>query len=251
MTKPSASSSPAQSGTALAGANNAEFDEFAANYDEALNQGLKFTGEGKDFFAVGRVQWLARQLAGRGVKVEKVLDFGCGTGTGCGPLLDGLGLQAYVGYDPSADSIAEARRTHEEVAAQFEWQPERLAEGEFDLAFTNGVFHHIPLEYRTEAVGQVWRSLKPGGWFAFWENNRWNPMVHFIMSRVPFDRDAQMLFPHQARGLLRATGFSIALTDYLFVFPAALKALRWSEPALRKFPLGGQYMVLAQKPLSA
>lgn len=251
MMKPSASSSPVQSGTALAGAGNAEFDEFAANYDEALNQGLKFTGEDKDFFAVGRVQWLARHMAGRGVKVERVLDFGCGTGTGCGPLMKGLPLQAYVGYDPSTDSIAEARRTHDAPGAQFECHSDKVPAESFDLAFTNGVFHHIPLEHRAEAVDQVWRSLKPGGWFAFWENNRWNPMVHFIMSRVPFDRDAQMLFPHQARGLLRAVGFAIVLTDYLFVFPAALKALRWSEPALRKFPLGGQYMVLAQKPLSA
>jgi len=39
--------------SAVTSATSAEFDEFAANYDEALNQGLKFTGEGKDFFAVG------------------------------------------------------------------------------------------------------------------------------------------------------------------------------------------------------
>jgi hypothetical protein len=69
------------------------------------------------------------------------------------------------------------------------------------------------------------------------------------MSRVPFDKDAQMLFPHQARHLLRAGGFEIVLTDYLFVFPAMLKALRPLEPSLCKLPLGGQYMVLARKPL--
>ena len=119
----------------------------------------------------------------------------------------------------------------------------------FDLAFTNGVFHHIPPDQRTEAVRLVFESLKPGGVFAFWENNRWNPAVHWVMSRVPFDQDAQMLFPHQARRLLRQAGLKVLRTDHLFFFPARLAALRPLERWLRRVPLGGQYLVLAQKPL--
>jgi len=229
----------------------AEFDEFAANYDDALNQGLRFTGENKDYFAVGRVGWLARQLTGLRAEVDACLDFGCGTGSGCQPLLEGLRIKRYLGYDPSVDSIHEARQAHEDLPVHFDCLSDNVPSEGFDLAFTNGVFHHIPPDQRAGAVELIWRSVKPGGWFAFWENNRWNPMVHFIMSRVPFDRDALMLFPHQARQLLREAGFEIVLTDYLFVFPSALKFLRWSESALRKFPLGGQYMVLARKPLSA
>ena len=44
---------------------DAEFDEFAGNYDEALNEGLKFTGEGRDYFAAGRVEWLTQRLAAK------------------------------------------------------------------------------------------------------------------------------------------------------------------------------------------
>ena len=40
---------------------NQEFDEFAENYDDALNRGLKFTRESKTFFAEGRMRWLARR----------------------------------------------------------------------------------------------------------------------------------------------------------------------------------------------
>jgi SAM-dependent methyltransferase len=47
--------------------------------------------------------------------------------------------------------------------------------GQADLAFCNGVFHHIPLEERAEAVAYVYRSLRPGGLFAFWENNPVEP----------------------------------------------------------------------------
>lgn len=229
----------------------AEFDAYAANYTDALDKGLKLTGESKEYFAEGRIDWVKRRLGTSAAQMKRALDFGCGTGTSCSYLQHGFGLTHYLGYDPSASSIQEARAENTVSTAQFEHASEAVPANAFDLAFTNGVFHHIPPEHRAEAMALVWRSLKPGGYFAFWENNRWNPMVHFIMSRVPFDQDAQMLFPHQARQLLRDAGFDITLTDYLFIFPAALKFLRSLEPTLCKLPLGGQYLVLARKPLSS
>lgn len=227
-----------------------EFDAFAENYDEALNRGLKLSGEGKEYFAEGRIQWLKRRLEEHRARVESALDFGCGTGTSAPFLREGLGIGRCVGYDPSPHSVAEATRDHGAVA-EFVSDPSGIPAASFDLAFTNGVFHHIPPEARPSCVKQVLDALKPGGVFAFWENNRWNPMVHLIMSRVPFDRDAQMLFPHQARRLLRDGGFEILGTDYLFVFPAGLKVLRPMEPVMCKLPLGGQYLVLARKPVNA
>jgi hypothetical protein len=71
------------------------------------------------------------------------------------------------------------------------------------------------------------------------------------MSRVPFDRDADMLFPQQARSLLVGGGFDVLSTDYLFIFPAILKILRPLEARLCKLPLGGQYLILARKPAGA
>ena len=61
---------------------------------------------------------------------------------------------------------------------------------EIDLAFCNGVFHHIPPEQRARAIAYVYRCLRPGGLFALWENNPWNPGTRLVMSRIPFDRDA-------------------------------------------------------------
>jgi SAM-dependent methyltransferase len=232
------------------GHNNAEFDAYAANYDAALNQGLSMTGESKEYYASGRVQWMSRRLADHKMPTATCLDFGCGTGTSATFLRDGLGALHYTGFDPSADSIKQARQTVDWPAAVFTAEAEEVPAESFDLAFCNGVFHHIPRAERLAAVRMVWRSLKPGGVFAFWENNRWNPAVHWVMSRVPFDKDADMLFPFQARRLLREGGLNILGTDYLFVFPGVLASLRPLEPALCKIPLGGQYLVLAQKPLS-
>jgi SAM-dependent methyltransferase len=237
MAAPSSSEPPAD---------RAEFDAFAGAYDEALHRGLKFSGETKEFFAEGRVRWLRCRLTELGHEAKAVLDFGCGTGTAFPCLREGLGVKHYFGFDPSAESVREAAAAH--AGATFTACAADVPVAAFDLAFTNGVFHHIPPGQRAAALAQVWQALRPGGWFAFFENNRWHPGVHFMMSRVPFDRDAQMLFPFQTRALLRRAGFEIVLGDSLFVFPGALAFLRPLEPMLCKLPLGGQYLVLARKP---
>ena len=226
---------------------NPEFDAFAGNYDKALNQGLKFSGETKEYFAQGRTRWFRETLGTQFKPNARCLDYGCGTGTATPYLFESLQLQSLLGVDLSTESIAIAKQQH--AAATFDTL-EALTpiHNEFDLAYCNGVFHHIPVAERERCVAAIYQSMKPGGIFAFWENNAWNPIVRFMMSRVPFDADAIVLFPHEARRLLRSAGFEVLRTDYLFVFPAALSMLRRIEPALCKLPLGGQYQVLCRKP---
>jgi SAM-dependent methyltransferase len=226
----------------------AEFDEFADDYDAALNKGLSLTGESKDYFAEGRMRWLKGRLARRGLTPRRALDFGCGTGGSTRWFFSVLGAESLTGVDPSAESLEVARGECASFPVSFRLPEEDTEDGQRDLAFCNGVFHHIPVEDRPAAVAHVFRSLRPGGIFAFWENNAWNPATRFVMSRVSFDRDAILLFPHGARKMLRAGGFEILGTDYLFVFPRPLAALRRFEPMLCKLPLGGQYLVLARKP---
>jgi SAM-dependent methyltransferase len=225
---------------------DAEFDAYAENYDEALAQGLSFTGETKDYYASGRVAWLAKRLAARHFAVSSVMDFGCGTGSGVPFLFDGLGAQTVLGVDVSAPSLEVARVAHTREGASFAMIEKRLPPT-FDLAFCNGVFHHIPIAERHGAAAYVHDALRPGGLFALWENNPWNLGTRYIMSRVPFDRDAVTLTPPQTRRLLRDAGFDIVRTYYLFIFPHALRALRPLEPMLAFLPLGGQYLVLARK----
>jgi SAM-dependent methyltransferase len=119
--------------------------------------------------------------------------------------------------------------------------------GQFDLAFCNGVFHHIPPAERTDAVATVWNALRPGGLFAFWENNPWNPATRYVMSRIPFDRDAITLIPPESRGLLKDAGFEVLRTDYLFIFPRFMKWCRPLERLMTSWPLGTQYQVLCRK----
>jgi trans-aconitate methyltransferase len=225
----------------------AAFDEYAGCYDTALNEGLSLSGEPKDYFAKARVRWLAGRLHEHGVAPQQVLDFGCGTGGTCPELLHGLNASLVVGVDPSLESIVTARRTHTAARLQFEEMRALRPSGQFQLAYCNGVFHHIESDQRADALSYLHRSLSAGGYFGFWENNPWNPGTRLVMRRIPFDRDAQLLSPPAARTLLARAGFEIVSTDFLFVFPRALAALRPLEARLARVPAGAQYMVLSRK----
>ena len=117
---------------------------------------------------------------------------------------------------------------------------------DLDLVFCNGVFHHIPVAERPQAVDFVYRCLRPGGLFAIWENNPWNPLHAFAMKHSEIDKNAIPLPPPEARRLVDSE-FSVMRTDYLFFFPGSFSWVRPLEKWLIKVPLGAQYQVLARK----
>lgn len=224
------------------------FDEYADSYDVALGHGLAVSGEHKEYFAQGRVAWLARCLREMQQPPGRVMDYGCGAGSSTQFLLDLLGAEFVLGVDTSAKSIELARRAHRSERTRFVLFDQYRPCGEMDLVYCNGVFHHIPMGRRPAAVDYVRCSLRPGGLFALWENNPWNPGARLVMSRIPFDRDAVTLTPPETRHLLRAGGFEVLRTDFLFIFPRALKWLRRIEPLVSRLPLGAQFQVLCRKP---
>src|SRR5262249_6936636 len=223
-----------------------DFDRYAASYDATLSQALAVSGENKEYFARGRIGFLGQCLDRLAVQVRSVLDFGCGIGSGTGLLAEMLGPVTVLGVDVSARSIDQARHAH--PGLRFTTLAEYVPTGELDLAFCNGVFHHIPPTERLRAVDVVFRSLRPGGLFAFWENNPWNPGTRYVMARLEFDRDAVPIAAPEARRLLSAGRVTVVQTDFLFVFPRVLPALRPYEPRLSGWPLGAQYQVLGEKP---
>ena len=226
------------------------FDEYADRYDETLDRALAGTGEDRTYFARARVEWLARRVTRRGVRPQSVLDYGCGNGAATPFFVDVLGATRTTGVDVSHKSIDYATRTFGSPRSSFAVLGD-TPPATFDLAFCNGVFHHIPPDQRARAVDYVKRALVPGGLWAFWENNPWNPGTRLVMHRLPFDRDAITLSPPDARRLLGAGGFEILETTAMFIFPGVLKALRPLEPLVSRIPAGGQYLVLARKPTEA
>jgi SAM-dependent methyltransferase len=225
-----------------------EFDEYASRYDEALDRGLSLSGEDKNYFAERRITWLANCLDRLKEEPQSIMDLGCGTGSATPFFLDRLQARSVLGIDTSVKSLEVAKRMWGSKRARFLLLDEYRLREQIDLVFCNGVFHHVPVFERSAATSFVYRSLRPGGLFAFWDNNPWNPGTRCVMRRIPFDRDAVLISSAQTRHLLRATGFKILRTDFLFIFPKSLRWLRGLEPLLCRLPLGAQYQVLARKP---
>jgi SAM-dependent methyltransferase len=225
-----------------------EFDQYSEDYDAALAEVISVSGEDKNFFARGRIAWLAKNLEQLQETPKSALDFGCGTGSATPYLLEVLGVESVIGLDISPKSLDTARQLWNSPRSQFLLMDQYRPDEQIDLAFCNGVFHHIPPDERAAAIDLIYRSLRPGALFALWENNPWNPGTRYVMSRCPFDQDAIMLTPAETRSLLQAAGFEVLSTHFLFIFPKILSWFRALEPLVSRLPLGAQYQVIGRKP---
>ncbi|MCA9132582.1 MAG: class I SAM-dependent methyltransferase [Planctomycetales bacterium] len=225
------------------------FDAAASEYAAQLEQGISLSGEAASYFVEGRVAFLAQYLEGRmPLHGLQVLDFGCGVGNACGALRDQLHAQQVVGLDCSAESLEIARSRYPTNTFEWSLDGQTIAPQSMDVVYTSGVFHHIPPPQRQAELDKIYGWLKPGGYFALFENNPWNPATRWVMSRIPFDRDAQCLSPRETRRRLLTAGFQLELTRSLFYFPKSLRLLRVCEGLLSAIPLGAQYVVLCRRP---
>jgi len=224
-----------------------EFDKFAAEYEALGEQALSITGENRSYFIQGRIARLAGCLRNLQEQPKSMLDFGCGTGSGASSFRPLLGVESILGVDISAECLEEAKRSHGSQHIQFLMLNRYQPREEIDLVFCHGVFHHMPLNDRAAAINYVYRCLRRGGLFAFWENNPWNPGTRYVMHRTPWDRNAITIKYCEAQSLLRGGGFQIVRTDFLFFLPRMLSWFRGIEPFLSRLPMGGQYQVLCRK----
>jgi len=224
------------------------FDRFHADYEEALARALSVSGEDRLFFARQRITFLAACLHDLGLGPRSVMDYGCGTGAAAPLFRELLRVDTVLGVDASEKSLAAARKAHGSPGTAFLPVSDYRPTAAFPLVYCNGVFHHVPPAQRPAVVRLVRESLEPGGLFALWDNNRWNPGARLVMRRIPFDRGAVVLSAREARRLLEREGFEVVRVDHLFVFPRLLRLLRPLETRLARLPLGAQFQVLARRP---
>ncbi len=157
-----------------------------SSYDADLSRGLRLSGENKEFFAQGRLAVLARRLTVHGGSAPlRILDYGCAAGETTLLLADRWPAAQITGVDTSESLIGEARGKIRGSRCAFRVLSELPADAVFDLIYCNGVFHHVAPRERADVLAWIRRHLAPGGFFALWENNSWNPGTRWIMSRVP------------------------------------------------------------------
>jgi SAM-dependent methyltransferase len=227
--------------------NRPEFDRTAREYERLFERWLRITGASREHFARSRLNWLARLLREREIAPRRVMDFGCGTGMSLGLLAEILQAEQVIGLDTSEESLAVARESAGSRSVELATPAKYLPQQNLDLVFCNGVFHHIPVAERVTVVNYIHRCLRPGGIFALWENNPWNPVHAFAMKHSEIDKNAIPLPPPESRRLIASERFQVIRTDYLFFLPGPFRWIRSLEKWLIKVPLGAQYQVFARK----
>ncbi len=221
--------------------------DLSKEYDRMLEKGLRLSGEDKYYFIEHRVQDLKSNLP-RDFHPLRILDFGCGIGDTSSYLAKVFPGAKVVGTDNAENALDHAREKYGSSCVSFIHLDNFTEAGTFDLCYVNGVFHHIHPNLLPPTTKRIHEALKPGGFFALFENNPWNLGTRMVMNRIPFDRDAHLLSPFNCRSLLREGGFECSRPiRSLFYFPRFLALLRFTEPCLSHLPLGGQYYVLAMK----
>jgi 2-polyprenyl-3-methyl-5-hydroxy-6-metoxy-1,4-benzoquinol methylase len=225
-----------------------EFDKFAENYHESLRKSLALTRTSDKYQAEYKVRLLKNRLARGAAKTRSatqlnVLDFGCGVGLSLPYLIEQFSESKIFATDVSEVSLDLVRAQFPQVTIA----DSRLNSAErFDVIFMSTVLHHITGRARVEILENLRAKLKPQGCLVVIEHNTYNPLTRRIVSNCPMDVDAELISMRDIKKLLfRDCGFKLRETGYCSFFPEPLKALAKLDRILKKFPLGGQYFVVA------
>jgi SAM-dependent methyltransferase len=233
-----------------------EFDEYASGYRAGMEHPLKrLVGGDADAFLVVKARWLARHLARAGAGSAqaplRLLDYGCGTGAFLGALRR-VGLQAYMaGCDTSARMLEEAAKSwsHAPLPALHLVRDQRapFESGSFDVVVLSSVLHHLARDERSRPLADALRLLAPGGRLVVFEHNPLNPVTRWVVRHTAIDRNAQLVRPSGVTRELATLGASRSTTRFLLFFPPRLAVLSRLDRWLSRVPLGGQYVIVAEK----
>lgn len=220
----------------------AEFDAFAATYEQSLDSSIGITGESFDYFAAYKAAYIARSVAPVGS--ARILDYGCGVGLLSRHLHELMPESQVDGFDPSKESIL---RIEPELQLHGIFTSEiSLIDDEYDVIILANVLHHVRPENRRELIRSVTARLRTGGKLAIFEHNPLNPLTRRAVSQCVFDGDAVLLPQRETRDYFPAQEFRVQ-RDYIVFFPHLLRWLRPLEPLLAWCPLGAQYAAVATK----
>jgi SAM-dependent methyltransferase len=230
----------------------AKFDAYAEEYAVLHRENVAVTGEQPVYFATYKLRCIERLV---GPEFDgPVLDYGCGIGSLTEQLC--TRFSDVHGFDPSLRSIAAARdrvaassrpRSGDASSARFCSDLAEVPDGHFGLLVMSGVLHHVHPSEREAVLRCAIRKLRAGdGRLVVFEHNPLNPLTRRAVAQCPFDDDAILLWPWQARALLRRSGLRDVRLRFIVFLPRALAAFRWLEPHLGAVPLGAQVMLVGR-----
>jgi SAM-dependent methyltransferase len=220
----------------------AEFDAFAATYEQSLDASISITGESFCYFAQYKAAYIARNIPLPGP--ARILDYGCGVGLLSKHLHALMPEKRIDGFDVSEESLL---RIGPELRLNGTFTSEECLIGEdYDVVVVANVLHHVRPEGRRELIQSVAARLRAGGKLVIFEHNPLNPLTRRAVSQCVFDGDAILLPQRETRSYFPANEFRIR-RDYIVFFPHFLGWFRPLEPFLSWCPFGAQYAIIAAK----
>ncbi|MEM9045828.1 MAG: methyltransferase domain-containing protein [Pseudomonadota bacterium] len=184
------------------------------HYDDSI---IAFLGAlwGEGYMSPGGSDEVARVVNGLDLRGLTILDIGSGAGGATIDLARHHGAGRVIGIDPEADACAAARRLAERAGVSDRVEIQLIEPGplpfddqSFDIVFSKDSIIHIPDKEWLSA--EVFRVLKPGGWFAAsdWmisHDDAPSPeMAHYIKCE---DLDFAMSSPVRYNAALTSIGF--------------------------------------------
>jgi SAM-dependent methyltransferase len=221
-----------------------DFARFRQQYSQQVEEAVRFVGPRHEFFLRAKARHLlelAERRVGNPADLD-ALDVGCGIG-----LLSGL-LQArfrrLYGVDLDGAMVRQAAASNPGAHfAAFDGGRLPVPDGAFDVAFAVCVLHHVPVVERRRLVAEMTRSVREGGLVVLIEHNPYNPLTRYVVASCPFDADAVLLAPAQARQLLAGARLRTLERRHILFFPWDGAPWQSLERALGWLPLGAQYSV--------
>lgn len=112
---------------------------------------------------------------------QRILDLGCGTGTGTQMLQDRFPHASITGVDLSPYMLAiashKAKQKNQQTALEIHWQQENVQHtsfpaGYFDLITASLLFHETPVMFAQGMIKECFRLLKGGGQFLILDHSQ-------------------------------------------------------------------------------
>ena len=222
----------------------AEFDSYSESYRDLVTRSVRVSGEPSEYFAAYKARYISRLC--QPVKIERVLDYGCGVGSLAEQIKVHLPRAKVDGYDPSQESV---NCISQALLGQGSFRCELdLLQGGYDMIVISNVLHHVRPESRLAVFSQILQMLTPGGRVVIFEHNPINPLTRWAVSQCVFDGDAILLHSSEVKNFLRRAGFIALQRDFIVFFPRWFAGLRPLEPHLNWLPFGAQYAFSGERP---
>lgn len=221
-----------------------------ADYDRLVADPIKavFSRSGEFFHerkAEIAIDCCRRLLPSRRLQEVRLLDVGCGTGQLLRLLARRFGHVR--GCDPSSGMVRQAGRRAIKMPSPMEVP---FADCSFDVAVCACVYHHVDSASRLAHVRETARVVRPGGLVMIFEHNPRNPITRRIVARCPIDESAVLIGRGEMAAILQAAGLVVEWSrSYLFLPRGLYRWIGGIERVLGLTGLGGQYCIVARKPM--